>query len=68
RANISLCKVMGFAVALPILLSCTVGPDYQRPTANVPTEFKELKGWKTADPSKADNGNPKRVLDSNWWE
>lgn len=60
-SQVSFCKVMGFAIALPILLSCTVGPDYQRPTANVPIEFKELKGWKTAQPQD-------QPLTGNWWE
>ena len=49
------------SITLPILLSaCTVGPDYQRPTASVPVEFKELKGWKTAQPQD-------QQLSSNWW-
>jgi NodT family efflux transporter outer membrane factor (OMF) lipoprotein len=39
---------------------CTVGPDYSREPAPVPTTFKELKGWKLANPSDAaDRGN--------WW-
>ena len=48
---------------LPIVLllsACTVGPDYQRPDANVAMEFKELKGWKTAQP-KDDQ------LKGDWW-
>jgi NodT family efflux transporter outer membrane factor (OMF) lipoprotein len=46
-----------FALLLP---GCTVGPDYSREPAPVPTTFKELKGWKRADPNDAaDRGN--------WW-
>jgi NodT family efflux transporter outer membrane factor (OMF) lipoprotein len=61
RGQVSLRTVMGVAITLPILLSCTVGPDYQRPTANVPAEFKELKGWKIAQPKD-------QQLTGNWWE
>ena len=41
------------AAALIVLLAlagCTVGPDYSRDAAPTPTEFKELKGWKHAEP------------------
>jgi NodT family efflux transporter outer membrane factor (OMF) lipoprotein len=53
------------AAALPLifglsLAACTVGPDYWRAAAPVPTKFKELKGWKLAAPSDAlDRGD--------WW-
>ncbi len=42
------------------LASCTIGPDYSREPAPVPTQFKELKGWKLANPSdNLDRGD--------WW-
>jgi NodT family efflux transporter outer membrane factor (OMF) lipoprotein len=42
------------------LAGCTVGPDYSREPAPVPTEYKELKGWKFASPSDTvDRGD--------WW-
>jgi NodT family efflux transporter outer membrane factor (OMF) lipoprotein len=49
------------ALLLALLLSgCAVGPDYSREPAPVPTTYKELKGWKRANPSDtADRGN--------WW-
>lgn len=31
--------------------ACTVGPDYLRPPAPEPAQYKELKGWKKATPS-----------------
>ena len=31
--------------------ACTVGPDYQRPSAANPAEFKEAKGWKPSTPA-----------------
>lgn len=32
------------------LTACTVGPDYDRPSAPEPSKYKELKGWKPARP------------------
>jgi len=60
---------MSFRIAKPLIYSllttqlagCMVGPDYVRPEATVPTEFKEVKGWKQAQPR--DN-----VLSGKWWE
>ncbi len=46
---------VGFALA-----GCAVGPDYSREPAPVPTHYKELKGWKLANPSdNLDRGD--------WW-
>jgi NodT family efflux transporter outer membrane factor (OMF) lipoprotein len=41
--------------------ACTVGPDYHRPETPVPVTFKELNGWKEAQPR--DNEIPGK-----WWE
>lgn len=35
---------------LALLAGCTVGPDYQRPSAPLSTQFKETAGWKAASP------------------
>ena len=43
------------------LSGCTVGPDYVQPKPIVSDNFKELQGWKTAQPR--DN-----VLSGKWWE
>jgi NodT family efflux transporter outer membrane factor (OMF) lipoprotein len=44
----------------PGLAGCAVGPDYSREPAPVPSEYKELKGWKHATPSDdVDRGD--------WW-
>jgi NodT family efflux transporter outer membrane factor (OMF) lipoprotein len=52
-------RASALLVAL-LLPGCTVGPDYSREPAPVPTTFKELKGWKLANPNDAaDRGN--------WW-
>jgi len=46
-----LCRTAG--VGLLFLSACTVGPDYQRPTAPVPTQYKEAAGWKVGEPLDA---------------
>src|ERR1043166_1298307 len=43
------------------LMACSVGPNYVRPTMNVPAGFKEMDGWKVAQPQ--DN-----TLRGPWWE
>ena len=51
-------------VVLALLLlsgaSCTVGPNYVRPLAPVPQAYKEMEGWKMAEPKD-------RLLRGNWW-
>ncbi|MEN3353417.1 MAG: hypothetical protein V7640_1575 [Betaproteobacteria bacterium] len=49
-----------FAASL-ILAGCTIGPNYSRPTAAAPTAYKEMAGWKTAEPRDDE-------LRGNWWE
>ncbi|HEY4066906.1 MAG TPA: TolC family protein, partial [Burkholderiaceae bacterium] len=44
-----------------LLAACAVGPDYVRPTLDVPTAYKENGAWKTAEPQPADSHAP-------WWE
>jgi NodT family efflux transporter outer membrane factor (OMF) lipoprotein len=43
------------------LTACAVGPDYILPQAPVATEFKEVKGWKTAQPRDT-------ALSGQWWQ
>jgi NodT family efflux transporter outer membrane factor (OMF) lipoprotein len=42
------------------LAGCAVGPDYHKPDAPVPTQFKELEGWRQAAPGDAAPRGP-------WW-
>ena len=49
--------VIGFLM----LVGCTVGPDYVRPQVAIPDHYKEMAGWKQAQPS--DDKLPDR-----WWE
>src|ERR1700756_1670049 len=43
-----------------VTLSCSVGPNYHRPSASVPTVYKEYKGWKVATPNDTINRGA-------WW-
>jgi outer membrane protein TolC len=56
----------GFTLAtaagvLTLLTACTVGPDYVWPMALAPAAYKEMQGWKVAQPR--DN-----VIRGAWWE
>jgi len=42
------------------LAGCAVGPDYQRPALEVPADFREMPGWKLAQP-RADQRR------GDWW-
>lgn len=43
------------------LAGCAVGPDYVRPTVEVPSSYKESGSWKQAEPKQIDTNR-------NWWE
>jgi NodT family efflux transporter outer membrane factor (OMF) lipoprotein len=43
------------------LAGCTVGPDYSRDSAPTATQYKELKGWKHAEP------RDDSVARGDWW-
>jgi NodT family efflux transporter outer membrane factor (OMF) lipoprotein len=49
------------AIAVLQVCGCTVGPNYRRPAAEVPTAYKELGNWKQAQPNDQNLGG-------NWWE
>ncbi len=46
--------------ALVLLAGCAVGPNYHRPEAPVPQQFKEAEGWKPAAPAAP-------ASNSSWW-
>lgn len=48
---------LGLALALA---ACSVGPDYQRPSAPTTAAYKEAADWKPATPKAAASGQP-------WW-
>jgi NodT family efflux transporter outer membrane factor (OMF) lipoprotein len=59
RRSASWKALLGIAV-LP-LCGCTVGPNYQRPKAEIPPAYKEVGDWKPAQPNDQNLGG-------NWWE
>ncbi|HTG60956.1 MAG TPA: RND transporter, partial [Terriglobia bacterium] len=60
------CETWRFPIAISAILAlevaCTVGPDYQRPKAEVPPNFKEAPppGWKEGQPRD-------EIAKGNWW-
>jgi len=48
-------------ITLMAVCGCSVGPDYKRPDTTVPTQYKELQGWRQALPRDAE-------IKTNWWE
>ncbi|HEX5126728.1 MAG TPA: efflux transporter outer membrane subunit [Rhodocyclaceae bacterium] len=54
-------RFLPLLLAAAALAGCKAGPDYVRPSINMPAAFKEDTGWKTAEPR--DN-----LARGNWWE
>lgn len=48
-------------IFIATLSGCAVGPDYVRPSMNIPAAYKETGTWKTATPGAAGS-------EQNWWE
>jgi len=62
--RLSFYRMSALASILSILLgltACMVGPDYKKPDAQSSPIFKEIQGWKQAQPNDLE---PK----GNWWE
>lgn len=54
--------VTSVALALGLLLAgCAVGPDYVKPTMDVPAQYKEAGPWAQAQPARVDASGP-------WWQ
>lgn len=47
-------------VLVMILAGCAAGPDYVRPDIEAPAQYKEVQGWRAADPSDSLPRGP-------WW-
>jgi NodT family efflux transporter outer membrane factor (OMF) lipoprotein len=59
---VSAVATRGFILGAAMLLgACTVGPDYVKPSVEVPTTYKEVDGWKVAEPRD-------QTLRGDWWE
>jgi NodT family efflux transporter outer membrane factor (OMF) lipoprotein len=50
----------GLVVLGALLPSCTVGPDYAKPSVPTPPAYKETDDWKPSEPRAAASGMP-------WW-
>jgi len=56
-----LCACSSITLLVMMFTGCTIGLNYSPEPAPVPTHFKELKGWKRANPSDdVDRGD--------WWK
>jgi NodT family efflux transporter outer membrane factor (OMF) lipoprotein len=49
------------AGSLTFFSGCTVGPNYVKPKAEIPATYKEMEGWKLAQPKD-------ETLRGPWWE
>jgi NodT family efflux transporter outer membrane factor (OMF) lipoprotein len=56
-SSVKFCSIIALS---GLLGGCLVGPDYHRPAAPVPAQYKELPGWTAATPADA---APK----GDWW-
>ena len=54
-------RVPSALVAAAMLTACAIGPDYQRPTLDIPAVYKETRDWKIAEP-KDD------LIRGKWWQ
>lgn len=54
-------RALAVATITALLAACAAGPDYVKPTLDLPTAYKEAGPWKTAEPRAADSREP-------WWE
>jgi outer membrane protein TolC len=59
--RLEIISLIGMVGLLKIVISCTAGPDYVRPHATVPEAYREVNGWKPAEPKD-------HVLRGKWWE
>jgi len=53
-------RLAAACLLLTILFACTVGPDYLRPKAETPPSYKEMEGWKKAEPQD-------QIPRGSWW-
>ena len=54
-------RLLGLVLGGALLSACAVGPDYHRPDAAQPAQFKQAEGWSPATPSDA-------LAKGRWWE
>src|SRR3546814_774643 len=54
-------RLLSLTLCVAMLSACAIGPDYQRPAAAAPVQYKEAEGWRQANPSDA-------LARGAWWE
>ncbi len=54
-------KIILIPAIIALFAGCAVGPNYVRPSAPVPAAYKEIDGWKPAQPRDD-------VIRGKWWE
>src|SRR5450830_1287526 len=54
-------RLLSVALCGLMLRACAVGPDYKRPEAAAPAQYKEAAGWRQAQPSDS-------LARGAWWE
>jgi NodT family efflux transporter outer membrane factor (OMF) lipoprotein len=60
-ARLAVTWLCAAVAVLPLLDGCNVGPKYARAPVDTPPAYKELDGWKLANPQDT-------ALRDNWWE
>ena len=54
-------RLLSLSLCVAMLSACAIGPDYQRPQAAAPAQYKEAAGWRQANPSDS-------LARGAWWE
>lgn len=54
-------RILSLTPLLMALAGCASGPDYVRPDVTTPAVFKEMQGWKPAEPADL-------IMNGKWWE
>ncbi len=57
----SVMRIALAAMIVMLLAACATGPDYVRPTVDVPAGYKEAQDWKQAEPRDD-------AVQAKWWE
>ena len=59
--NLRITSTLTYSLLVTQLTGCAVGPDYEIPKITVPDTYKEVKGWKQAEPAD-------EFIEDKWWE
>jgi NodT family efflux transporter outer membrane factor (OMF) lipoprotein len=59
--NFRIIPTLSYSLLMTQFAGCMVGPDYIKPQAGFTDTYKEVKGWKQAQP-------PEEFIPDKWWE